>query len=110
MTDIKIWASVLLELTPVGKRETLGVTALREGLKPGMGLGVEVFITFILAFTVAASFDRTRNDLSGSAPLTIGLTVTACHLFAVSNLILRSLKVTIFYYCCLFFVGRRHDW
>ena len=49
------------------------------------GFGVEFFITFVLVFTVFASCDKKRTDLRGSAPLLIGLSVTVCHLFAVSS-------------------------
>ena len=45
---------------------------------------MEVMITFILVFTVFATTDSTRNDLNGSGPLAIGLSVTMAHLVAVS--------------------------
>lgn len=63
---------------------TIGVTSVQGNLTVEQGFGVELFITFILVFVVLASTDDKRNDLGGSAPLTIGLAVVAGHLFAVS--------------------------
>ncbi|EEC14630.1 aquaporin-1, putative [Ixodes scapularis] len=51
-----------------------------------MGLAVEVCITFILVLTVFSVCDTNRLDVQGSAPLAIGLSVTTCHVFAVSPL------------------------
>jgi glycerol uptake facilitator-like aquaporin len=45
---------------------------------------IEMLITAVLVFTVFASCDGKRTDLNGSTPLTIGFSVTVCHLFAVS--------------------------
>ena len=51
----------------------------------GHALVVELFITFQLVFTVFASCDPKRSDLSGSPALAIGLSVCIGHLFAVST-------------------------
>lgn len=68
---------------------SLGMTIPRLDLLDGQAVGVEIFNTFILAFTVSASCDNTRYDLVGSSkPLSIGLAVTACHIFAVSERVL----------------------
>ncbi len=45
---------------------------------------MEFLITFVLIFTVFASTDSKRTDLGGSTPLTVGLSVGVCHLWAVS--------------------------
>jgi glycerol uptake facilitator-like aquaporin len=45
---------------------------------------IEMLITAVLVFTVFASCDEKRADLNGSTPLSIGLSVSVCHLFAVS--------------------------
>jgi glycerol uptake facilitator-like aquaporin len=63
---------------------TMGVTKVSDLLMEAQAFGIELLITFVLVFTVLASTDDKRNDLSGSAPLTIALAVVAGHLFAVS--------------------------
>lgn len=82
-----VGAAILKGLTPVEVQGTLGSTTLHPGLTPFQGFGVELLITCVLVLTVFASCDPNRNDLAnGSAPLAIGLAVTLCHLFAVSDL------------------------
>ncbi|WAR13434.1 AQP4-like protein [Mya arenaria] len=61
---------------------TVGVTAVRGTLTEAQGFGVELLISFVLVFVVLASTDDKRCDLSGSAPLTIGLAIVAGTLFA----------------------------
>jgi len=63
--------------------DSLGNTAVQPPLKLHKAWGIELMITFVLVFTVFASCDKKRTDLGGSIPLTIGLSVTLCHLFAV---------------------------
>ena len=86
-----VGAGLLLGVTPESRAASLGMTQLAEGVDPGMGLGVEIFITFVLVFTVFASVDSKRSDLNGSTPLSIGLSVVMCHLFAVSTFFLNHL-------------------
>ena len=64
-------------------RGSLGATVPNELIGPEQAFAVEFCTTFILVFTVFASCDGRRSDLNGSAPLTIGLSVTVCLLFAV---------------------------
>lgn len=78
-------ALILKGVTPYQRWGTLGNTMLNDEMEAGRAFGVEFMITFVLVFTVFASCDGKRNDLKGSAPLTIGLSVTMCHLFAVSK-------------------------
>lgn len=52
----------------------------------GHALLIELLITFELVFTVFATCDSKRTDLSGSASLAIGFAVAIGHLFAVSSL------------------------
>lgn len=78
-----IGAFMLKSVTPFQRWGSLGNTKLNEEMNVGGALGVEFMITFVLVFTVFASIDKNRNDLNGSGPLTIGLSVTMCHLFAI---------------------------
>lgn len=78
-------ALILKGVTPYERWGALGTTGLHKEMEAGRAFGVEFMITFVLVFTVFASCDGKRNDLKGSAPMTIGLSVTMCHLFAVSK-------------------------
>ncbi|KAL3858939.1 hypothetical protein ACJMK2_009188 [Sinanodonta woodiana] len=78
-----VGAGILRGVTPSDRQGTLGCTLLSQGVDGGMGVGVEFCITFVLVLTVFATYDKHRKDLAGSFPLTIGLSVTTCHLFAV---------------------------
>jgi len=82
-----VGAGLLYGLTPEAHRGGLGGTSVNveTGITVAQGVGIELFITFILVLTVFASCDGKRKDLKGSAPLTIGLSVTMCHLFAVDK-------------------------
>ena len=53
-------------------------------LSAGHGLLVELIITFQLVFTIFASCDSKRTDVTGSIALAIGISVAIGHLFAVS--------------------------
>lgn len=80
-------AAVLKAITPEAVRGNLGSTLVHSGMTPAQGLGVEFCITFVLVFTVFAACDENRLDVQGSIPLAIGLSITACHCFAVSAFI-----------------------
>ncbi|XP_046544107.1 aquaporin-5-like [Haliotis rubra] len=67
----------------VQEKGGLGLTLVSKEIDAGRAVGIELFITLVLVFTVFASVDSKRKDLNGSTPLTIGLSVTMCHLFAI---------------------------
>ncbi|MEQ2172916.1 hypothetical protein GOODEAATRI_026267 [Goodea atripinnis] len=76
-------AGILYAVTPADVRGSLGVTMVNSNISLGHALLVELFITFELVFTIFASCDPKRTDLSGSASLAIGFAVAIGHLFAV---------------------------
>jgi len=63
---------------------SFGDTSIQSPMSEGLGFLMEFTITFILLLTVFAVSDPARSDFhSGHAPLTIGFSVTLCHLFAI---------------------------
>uniref|UniRef100_H9H7P1 Aquaporin-1 n=2 Tax=Monodelphis domestica TaxID=13616 RepID=H9H7P1_MONDO len=56
---------------------------LAEGVNSGQGLGIEIIGTLQLVLCVLATTDRRRHDITGSAPLAIGLSVALGHLLAI---------------------------
>jgi aquaporin-4 len=78
-----IGAAILKAMNPEHLKNDLCPTRVSSAISAGQGFGVELIITFVLVFTVFASCDKARTDLNGSAPLTIGLSVTLCHLAAI---------------------------
>ncbi|XP_012730861.2 aquaporin-4 [Fundulus heteroclitus] len=76
-------AGILYAVTPADVRGSLGVTMVNSKISLGHALLVELFITFELVFTIFATCDAKRTDLSGSASLAIGFAVAIGHLFAI---------------------------
>lgn len=63
-------------------------------LTPTQGFGVEFFATFTLVLVVFGVCDENRRDLKGSAPLIIGLYVTAAILAMVIKFSWKKPEVT----------------
>ncbi|XP_019734539.1 aquaporin-1 [Hippocampus comes] len=61
----------------------LGLNKL-SGITPSQGVGIELLATFQLVLCVIAVTDKRRRDVTGSAPLAIGLSVCLGHLAAIS--------------------------
>uniref|UniRef100_T1IS40 Aquaporin n=1 Tax=Strigamia maritima TaxID=126957 RepID=T1IS40_STRMM len=78
-----IGSALLRAFTPEALHKSLGATIVNEDVGGAEAFGIELFITFVLVFTVFAVCDENREDVKGSAPLAIGLSVATCHLFAI---------------------------
>nr|XP_056713247.1 aquaporin-1 [Euleptes europaea] len=78
-----VGTAILSGVTSSLKDNTLGLNTLSNGINAGQGLGIEIFATLQLVLCVLATTDRRRTDLSGSAPLAIGLSVALGHLLAI---------------------------
>ncbi|GFR68777.1 aquaporin [Elysia marginata] len=78
-----IGAGILHGLTSSSRLPNLGSNALSFTTSSAQGFGVEFMITLIYVLAYFACHDDKRTDLRGSAPLTLGLAVVACHLFAI---------------------------
>lgn len=77
-------SGLLWAVTPSDLRGDLGLTVVSKHLTTSQGFAIEFLITFVLVMTVFTATDSNRLDVKGSVPLAIGLSVAACHLFAVS--------------------------
>ena len=76
-------AASLGALLPANIRKDVGLTLINDNISLLTAFGVEFIITFVLTLTVYACIDKTRKDLGGSIPLTIGTAVTIGALFGV---------------------------
>merc|ERR1719336_2787284 len=79
--------AILMAVVPatVRGRDGLGTTTVNPALTSGQAFGVEFLITMVLVLVVFASAadDNNKDNVKGSAPLAIGLSITTCHLFAI---------------------------
>merc|ERR1712226_48016 len=86
-TGALIGAGILQNAAPEGMQGSVGLgnTNLGPGVSEGQGVAIEFLITFILVMVVfgAAADENNQINVKGSAPLAIGLSISACHLFAI---------------------------
>ncbi|XP_018566280.1 aquaporin AQPAe.a [Anoplophora glabripennis] len=76
--------SALLKVaTPEDKVGNLGLTNISSQITQLQGLLMEGVLTFLLLFVIHGVCDPRRNDIKGSAPLAIGLAITAAHLCGI---------------------------
>ncbi|XP_063159397.1 aquaporin-1 [Candoia aspera] len=75
--------AILSGITSSLENNLLGLNQLAQGVNPGQGLGIEIIATLQLVLCVLATTDKRRTDVSGSAPLAIGLSVALGHLLAI---------------------------
>ncbi|XP_058036211.1 aquaporin-1 [Ahaetulla prasina] len=78
-----VGTAILSGITSNLEGNLLGLNQLAPGVNPGQGLGIEIIATLQLVLCVLATTDKRRTDLSGSAPLAIGLSVALGHLLAI---------------------------
>ena len=76
-------AAILSAVVPEGVRGAggLGMTVLGGKVSTGQAVAVEMVITMVLVMAVLAAADDGVH--AATAPLSIGLSITSCHLFAV---------------------------
>lgn len=75
-----VGAAILKGISPEG---VWGATEVNPTISSAQAFGIELVITFILVLVVFGVCDERRTDVKGSAPLAIGLSITACHIVAV---------------------------
>jgi len=76
-----VGTAILKALTPETIKGDWGITTLADGVTPLQGFGIEFIATFVLIMVIFGATDDNRTDVKGSAPLAIGLCVTALVLF-----------------------------
>ena len=83
-------AAACYAISPESKRGLLGTVFLGHGVTKYQGFALEGVLTFLLVMTVLAATDQDREDKTFGPALSIGLSVTVCHLIGVSAIIKSS--------------------
>uniref|UniRef100_A0A8C5P7C9 Aquaporin-5 n=1 Tax=Leptobrachium leishanense TaxID=445787 RepID=A0A8C5P7C9_9ANUR len=76
-------AGILYGVVPASIRGNLAINTLSNGTTPGIGVAVELILTFQLVICIFASTDNRRSDNIGSPALSIGLSITLGHLIGI---------------------------
>ncbi|KAK1173875.1 aquaporin FA-CHIP-like [Acipenser oxyrinchus oxyrinchus] len=76
-------SGIVYGLQPKNNTGSLGLNKLTN-ISPGQAVFIELLVTFQLVLCVIATTDKKRSDVTGSAPLAIGLSVALGHLGAIS--------------------------
>lgn len=78
-----------------------------NGVSPGQGFGIEFLLTLQMVLCFLATMDKRRNNVVGSAPFAVGLSVVMGHLAGVIildfifTLILEASQLNI-YHCLMY--------
>ena len=75
--------AILYGVTPSHVHNHLGLTSVNHTLGMTQAFGVEFMSTFVIVFTIFTNSETTKSEMA-SRSLSIGLSVTAVHFFAVS--------------------------
>jgi len=78
-----VGSALLKAIIPEAYQGNLGMNMVQRDMTAAQGFGIETLITFVLVITVFGVCDDRRTDVTGSAPLAIGLAVTTCHVGAL---------------------------
>ncbi|XP_053313722.1 aquaporin-5 [Spea bombifrons] len=76
-------AGILFGVVPPSIRGNLAINTLSNNTSAGIGVAVELILTFQLVLCIFASTDSRRTDNVGSPALSIGLSVTLGHLVGI---------------------------
>ncbi|XP_076829322.1 aquaporin-1a.2 [Brachyhypopomus gauderio] len=83
MLGASVASGIVYAVRPT-KNPATGDNTLSSDLTAAQGFGIEFLATFQLVLCVLATTDSRRQDVNGSAPLAIGLSVALGHLAAIS--------------------------
>ncbi|XP_073402240.1 aquaporin-5-like isoform X1 [Dendrobates tinctorius] len=76
-------AGILYGVVPPAIRGNLAMNTLSNNISAGIGVAVEIILTFQLVLCIFACTDSRRTDLLGSPAISIGLSVALGHLIGI---------------------------